>query len=388
MFRDFQFIILSHQVHRITMKKSTYLFILSVILVTIQLIPDFSFGQLGYGIPNDRNIYISVESGNDQNIGSKEAPLKTLLESAKRVNSANGQGAINIILAEGIYNLDATVTFQPANWWFTKDARLTIRAEHLPDDSSWDPGKMPVVISTMPFSEEKNDSGKITGAQNFGLLLQLSHVTIQGLRILGEPVHENPAKGILVRNYPIVWEGKNLEDLRVTQCLFIGNRYAIPNHLGILANGKNLEVDHCLFYGVKDAVVMWNSPSTNSSMHHNLIIDSYGGTVWTWSATADFRFYNNIVSNANVLWVLEKEEKLSYSIDNSIIVGYNSLVNKGGGAQDFGEKANPSRIKINSNVILRKQGKLEIIEDQTSKMYLHIKPGTLGSGIGAGLFIK
>jgi hypothetical protein len=220
------------------------------------------------------------------------------------------------------------------------------------------------------------------------MLIETSHATIQGLRILGEPVHENPFKGVLIRNYPIVWEGKNLEDLRITQCLFIGSKYAIPNHLAVLANGKALEIDHCVFYGVKDAVVMWKSPSTNSSMHHNLIVNSYGAVVWTWSATEDFKFYNNVISNANVLWILEKEEKLSYNMDNSIVVGYKSLVNKGGGPQGFGEKANPAKIKINKDVILKYVGELEIVDDQTSKLYLHIKPGTLGADLGAGLFTK
>lgn len=87
-----------------------------------------------------------------------------------------------------------------------------------------------------------------------------------------------------------------------------------------------------------------------------------------------------------MLWILEKEEKSSYSIGNSVIVGYNALVNKGGGPQGFGEKADPAKIKINKDVILKKEGKLEIVDDQTSKLFLHIKPGTLGSTLGAGLF--
>jgi hypothetical protein len=143
-----------------------------------------------------------------------------------------------------------------------------------------------------------------------------------------------------------------------------------------------------VFYGVKDAVVMWNNPSINSSMHHNLIVDSYGGVVWTWSATGDFKFYNNVVSNSNVLWILDKDEKFSYNLENSLIVGYNSLANKGGGPQGFGEKASPGKVKVNKTVILQKNGKLEIVDDQTSKMFLHIKPGTLGSALGAGLFHK
>lgn len=339
-------------------------------------------------LPAGSKIYVNANTGKNNNDGAQSSPLQTLSEATKRVNSAKGKGAITIYLSRGTYGLAETADFNPVNWEFTKENRLTVRAEILPDDKGWNPADMPVLISTMPFTEEKNDKNEITGAQNFGVLIQNSHVTIQGLRILGEPIHENPYTGILIRNYPIVWEGKNLEDLRVTQCLFIGNKYAAPNHLGVLANGKGLEVDHCLFYNVKDAVVMWNSPATNSSFHHNVILDSYGGIIWTWSATDDFKFYNNVVSNANVVWMLDKDEKLSYSIENSIIIGYNSLVNKGGGAHGFGEKADQSKIKINKDVILRKEGKLEIVEDQTSKFFLHIKPGTLGSNLGAGLFTK
>ncbi|MFV5700844.1 hypothetical protein ACM55F_03135 [Flavobacterium sp. XS2P12] len=333
-------------------------------------------------------IYLNPYKGNDTNAGTKENPLKTLSEASRRVNQASGEGAITVYLSSGVYGMNETADFNPVNKKFSKANRLIIRAEILPDDISWKPSDMPILISTMPFSVEKNDKGEVTGGQNFGILIQNSHITIQGLRVLGEPVHENPSKGILIRNYPIVWEGKNLEDFRITQCLFIGDKIAIPNHLAVLANGKALEVDHCVFYGVKDAVVMWNNPGTESSMHHNLIIDSYGGIVWTWSATSDFKFYNNVISNANVLWILDKAEKESFLIENSIIVGYNSYVNKGGGPQGFGENANPEKLKAGKDVILKKEGRLEIIEDQTDTLYLHIKPGTLGSNLGAGLFAK
>ena len=356
------------------------------ILISTSVLSTAQDSQATSPLPADGKIHVDANTGKNNNDGALGRPLQTLSEAAIRINKARGKGAITIYLSKGIYGMEQTADFNPLNWEFTKENRLIIRAEILPDDSVWNPADMPVLISTMPFLVEKNDRNEITGGENFGILIQKSHVTIQGLRILGEPVHENPYNGILVRNYPIVWEGKNLEDLRVTQCLFIGDKHAIPNHLGILANGKNLEVDHCLFYGVKDAVVMWKSPSTNSSMHHNIIIDSYGGIVWTWSATDDFKFYNNVVSNANVLWMFEKEERLYYNIDNSIIVGYKSLANKGGGAHGFGEKANAAKIKINKNVIIKKDGSLEVVADQTSKLYLHIKPGTLGSNLEAGLF--
>ncbi|MDP2042463.1 MAG: right-handed parallel beta-helix repeat-containing protein [Algoriphagus sp.] len=339
-------------------------------------------------VPNIEEIYINPEFGKDTNLGTRENPLATISQAAKMVNETEGEGSITIYLSAGFYGMSETADFNAQKWKFSATNRLTIRAEILPDEQKWSPAEMPILISIMPFVVEKNDKGETIGAQNFGLMFQNSHVTIQGIRILGQPVHENPSEGVVIRNYPIIWEGKDLEDLRVTQCLFIGSRNAVPNHLGILANGKTLEVDHCVFYGVKDAVVMWNSPATNSSFHHNLIVDSYGGAIWTWSTSSDFKFFNNAISNSNVVWILEKEEKESFTIDNSIIVGYNSLVNKGGGAQGFGEKGNEEKLKFSQDVILKKDGKLEIIEDQTNRNFLHIKPGTLGSNLGAGLFTK
>jgi hypothetical protein len=360
------------------MKKFTVYLVVLYTIVVFQ-----SFGQIV-----ENKIYLNPNVGANTNKGTKENPLKSLSEAAKRVSAAEGKGAITIYLSSGVYSISETADFNAQKWKFNQNNRLTVRAEILPDDENWSPAKMPILISTMPFSVEKNDKGVMTGGQNFGLLIQNSYVTLQGLRVLGEPVHENPSNGVLVRNYPIVWDGKDLEDLRISQCLFIGNKFALPNHLAILSNGKSLEVDHCVFYGVKDAVVLWNSPATGSSMHHNLIIDSYGGIVWTWSATEDFKFYNNVISNANVLWLLNKDEKFAYSINNSIIVGYNSFVNKGGGPQGFGDKASDDKLILDKDVILKKEGKLDVIEDQTSKYFLHIKAETLGSNLGAGLFMK
>ncbi len=336
-----------------------------------------------------KEIFINANSGNDQNSGTKESPLKSLSEAAKKVNNLEGKGAITIYLSKGVYGMAETARFTCAKWQFSESDRLIIRAEKLPDDANWNPGDMPVMVSTMPFDiEEKNDKKELTGAFNYGILVETSHVTIQGLRIMGEPVHESPFKNILIRNYPIVWDGKNLEDFRVTQCLFLGNKIALPNHLGILSAGRALEVDHCVFYGVKDAVVMWNTPADKSKMHHNLFVNTYGALVWTWSTTEDFKFYNNVMSNVNVIWVLNKDAKYTFAIENSMFIGYNELVNKGGGAAGFGEKADPAKLKLSDNVVLKKEGSLQIEEDPTNRNYLHLVPGTLGADLGAGLFTK
>jgi hypothetical protein len=336
------------------------------------------------------DLFIDANSGNDHNVGLKEQPLKSLYEAASRLNKANGTGAITIYLSEGIYGLDATVTFHPVNWHFSKDQRLTIRAAVLPDDPEWNPGKMPVIVSTMPLDFKPNGRQDLLGGASYGIQIETSYVTIQGLRILGTPVHERPQEGMVRRNYPIVREGRNLDDLRITQCLFVGDKVVIPNHLAILACGQGIVVDHCVFYHCKDAIVFWFSdrPAEHCEVHHNLFIGNYGAAVWSWTAAEDFKFYNNVVTNTNVFWVLNRDEKVSFSLSNSIVIGYNELVNKGGGAFGFGEKGNPDRLKFGKDVVIKKEGTLKIEEDPTKRNYLHLIPGTQGSELGAGLFTK
>jgi hypothetical protein len=361
--------------------KSKFVFLFPVFVIIFAL-------QTVASAQNKTEIFINSSSGNDQNTGSADQPLKSLFEAAKRVNQANGKGSITIFLSEGIYGLDATVTFHPVNWHFTKEERLTIRAAVLPDDVDWNPGKMPVLISTMPLDFKPYGRQDPLGGASYGIQIETSHVTIQGLRVLGTPVHERPEEGMVRRNYPIVREGRDLDDLRVTQCLFIGDRQAIPNHLAILASGQGVVVDHCVFYHCKDAVVFWFSdePARNCEVHHNLFIGNYGANIWTWSAAEDLKFYNNVIGNTNVIWILNRDEKTSFSLSNSLIIGYNELVNKGGGPAGFGEKADPGKLKLGKDVVVKKDGNLQIEDNPVKRNYLHIVPGTPGADLGAGLF--
>jgi hypothetical protein len=353
----------------------TNILLKTVVFIILTAIQTIAFSQIA------REFYINEISGNDQNSGTKEQPLKTLNKAADRINLANGKGAITVYLSEGIYGLDATATFHPADWHFTKEQRLTIRAEVLPDDADWDPGKMPVIVSTMPLDSKPNGNNDPLGGTSYGIQIETNHVTIQGLRVLGTPVHERPRNGLVRRNYPIVREGRNLDDLRITQCLFLGDQHAIPNHVAILASGQGVVVDHCVFYQCKDAVVLWNSdePARNCEIHHNLFIDNYGATVWSWSAAEDLKFYNNVATGTNVFWILNRDEKASFSLSNS-------LINKGGGPAGFGEKADPSKLKLGKDVILKKDGNLQIEEDPTKRNYLHLVSGTPGADLKAGLF--
>ena len=64
------------------------------------------------------------------------------------------------------------------------------------------------------------------------------------------------------------------------------------------------------------------------------------------------------------------------------------MVTKGGGPGNTGEPGNADKLKFGNDVVIKKEGNLEIEEDQTKRNYLHIKPGTPGFDLGAGLFTK
>ena len=60
------------------------------------------------------------------------------------------------------------------------------------------------------------------------MLIETSHVTIQGLRILGMPVVETPQTGQMKRLYAISRLRRDLDDLEIGQCLFVGEDETSP----------------------------------------------------------------------------------------------------------------------------------------------------------------
>ena len=147
---------------------------------------------------NMSTIYMHPARGADTNSGAKESPLRTLAEAAQRVNQTSGDGSITITLSEGIYAIGETIVFQPEHWTFSREARLTIRAEVLPDDPEWNIGRMPTLIHTMSLPVPPTWNGRpdpLGGAVN-GMVIDTSHVTVQGLKFLGLPVVETPQPGL------------------------------------------------------------------------------------------------------------------------------------------------------------------------------------------------
>ena len=134
-----------------------------------------------------------------------------------------GRGPLTVMMAEGIHVLGETALFSPRPGRFTKDERLVIRAEVLPDDVAWDHGRMPTVIPTMPMKDTWNGKPDTLGGAADGILVESSHVTIQGLRILGMPIVESPRPGVIKRLYAVTRLRPELDDLEIAQCVFEGS---------------------------------------------------------------------------------------------------------------------------------------------------------------------
>lgn len=349
---------------------------------------------------NGTMIYINPATGDDTNTGTKDQPLRTIPAAADAVNESNGDEPVTIVLSPGIYSMDRTALFQPPNRNFTKEARLTIRAEILPDDEEWNAGSMPTIIHTMPLSENWNGRKDPFGGVAYGMQVETSHVTIQGLKILGIPVVEHPLEGYIQRIYPIGRMNPELDDLEISQCLFAGDEVTNPNHLPILANGTGIAVDHCIFYKVKQAIVYWSRNSTGHSMRNSLIYGNYGCGIWTSAIANDFEFDNNVIANGNYVWISQtsrdrgqqevgnasSSDPILYKVKNSLFAGNEKYVGSGGGPALNFRDVEPVMLELINTEITETPIELEF--DQTKKNYLHPIEGSEAAKMGVGFFKK
>jgi hypothetical protein len=235
------------------------------------------------------------------------------------------------------------------------------------------------------------------------MLIETSHVTIQGLKILGMPIVEHPKPGAIHRVYPIGRNGRDLDDLEIRQCLFAGDEVTNPNHLGILANGSGIVVDHCIFYHLKQPIVYWSGGSKGHAMRNTLVYGAYGCGIWTSGIANDFEFRNNIIANSFYTWIsqgarsarteagqaasgpaADLRQSLHYKVIDSLFTGNKKFTGSGGGPALNFRDIDPSFLELVATK--RSEELLELEMDQSQRNYLHPKEGSEAANIGAGLF--
>ncbi|HEY6902519.1 MAG TPA: hypothetical protein VI233_17800 [Puia sp.] len=314
--------------------------------------------------------YIDPSKGKDSNPGTRQLPLKTLNEAARRVNDLKSSGPTEIILTAGTHLLTGTVVFN--NNKYTAEQRLVIRAEINPDDTAWSPDKMPVIIVIAPMAPGGG------GIEARGIQTEVSHATIEGIKFLGSPDYTYLNAKESRRTYPIWRDGESLVDLVVAQCLFAGDADVLPLHVGVIANGHGVVLDHCVFYNCKNPVVFWkaeNGTSNGDAMRYCLVYGCYKSGVWTTSATngENFDFHNNVIAGSNITWM--REGAGMYIAKNSLFAGNASLVEPG--AANFLTLEN---VRVDTTISVR------IEKDQSKRNYLQLASDSPGAGLGAGLF--
>lgn len=336
-------------------------------------------------VVNAEVIYLDSRNGDDANSGSKEQPIKTFLKAAELINNGTDEGGTTVIVAPGVYPLPERVLIENERP-FTKADRLTIRAAILPGDADWKPGMMPVLISTQ--ERGTPDITRDRGTSMYGLQVEVSHVTIQGLKFLGNAAPHN-------RYYPIRRNGKDLRDLEVTQCLFVGDRHALPIHVAIIAHGHELVVEHSIFYNCKNPVVFWNvdeGKSYGNAMRNCIVEGAYRTGVWVVATADDFDFSNNVFNNCDYFFVRNDINQETFHLKNSIVTNYkyySGYGTAGGPKKETGPEISYREENIRKNVVV----KLETGDVQPAELslmtpnnYLHPAANSAAAKLGAGLF--
>ena len=240
---------------------------------------------------------------------------------------------------------------------------------------------MPTLIHTMPLSKLWNGRPDPFGGVAYGMEIETSHVTVQGLKILGMPVVEHPKPGLIQRVYPIGRSGRDLDDL-------------------------------CIFYGLKQSVVVGGT--TGHAMRNCLVYGAYGCGIWTTGIANDFDFRNNVIANSSFVWIGQSaasaraeagqgpgrpgdgrppappsaapREPVHYRVVDSLFAGNKKLAGAGAGPALNFRDADPSFLELVRTKVSGEPVTLEL--DQTKRNYLHPVEGSEAAAVGAGLFTR
>jgi hypothetical protein len=327
---------------------------------------------------NDMNdtIYINPNIGNDYNKGSIKEPLKTLNAGIALINKYNGNKSLTLKLEPGLYALDTNLTIE-YNKHFTKENRLTIEASIMPDDTKWSPETMPTIISaSLP---QELDGARYTYIFN----IKSNHVTIRGIKFLGNP-------SLTTKHFCIYRSVDTSTDLKVSQCMFLGDQDALPVQVGVLTKGHNTEIEHCIFSNCRWSSIFLNAemgkvPIKNSSIHHCIMNNCYMGVIILNSVDSDFQFCRNIVNNCNYFWVQLYFNKTIYTINNCIIT--NVDVYKGEWTEDNTKTI--GNYTLNEKDVI-KEGTIQLVKWKTPLTvdhdFLNVSKESLGYDLNAGIF--
>lgn len=335
-------------------------------IIALILICFMSFSQ---------SIYIDYNKGFDSNTGTLDHPLKTIAGALNRIDTTSTE-PVKLVMLPGIYYIDETIHIK-LKTENLNNRQLTIEALYLPDDEKWEPELMPIILTTA-----KPDTSFGSIYSSVGLMIDMNHVTIKGIKFTGNPYPHIPC-------YPIARENIELHDLVVSQCMFVGNTDASYIQVGVIAHGDLTAIRNCVFYGCGNAVVFWlaNKEKKFGNEIANSIVYNCDNGVWTSDADSAFVFQNNIISNCKFPFIKNYYNQSIYTFTNSVIAGNENYI---------AEWTNDGIVPGNYEIIednMMKEGAVDLVfakrgSGKLEKRYLHPKDQSLGCSIGAGLFLN
>jgi len=320
-------------------------------------------------------VYVDSRIGVDSNPGTKESPVHSIARAAEVIRR-RGTAIYAMKLLPGIHVLDKPVSLATEKDMTGK--RIVVAAATLPDDPSWTPEKMPIVINSSNLGDFSAEMPSFV----VSFSVDESHVTLEGIKFHG---YSRPNS----RYFPIARLNEAKTDLRVQRCMFVGDRNAAHLQVGVIAHGNEIKIDHCVFYYANNAVVFWRDAGDNiksgNELTHSIIVGAGQSAVWTAWPDKDFAFRNNIVTRCKHVWIRNAANSSQYALEDCITVGnqYRTAV-----AHDDAVRPEPFDL-AEHNVTNTGEIALRLVDDMDQPLprdYLHPLPGSLGHDLNAGLF--
>lgn len=318
-----------------------------------------------------QTVYVDAIKGRDEARGTIVDPLASLEKAVALASGFSGNERVTIKVAPGLYVISHLMEIKTASMpdtvWYSIEATV------MPDDPDWLPAKMPVIQSSSP----DNSSTQFTHCAGF--LASKNNVSFKGLKFTG---NANPG----VRYYyPVTRENETYSGLEISQCYFIGEKNSSPIQGALWAHGAGIHVDHSIFYGCKNALLLFKSIK-DFAVTNTIIYGSYESAVWFGPFDSPFVFRNNVVTHCNYFWVRPENTTPAYVFTNSLITDNDQYLGYYGRTGLV-----PATKNSHTETGIRKTGKVLLSEVKTEglpKDYLNLLPQSDGNDLGAGIFKK
>ena len=109
-------------------------------------------------------------------------------------------------------------------------------------------------------------------------------------------------------------------------------------------------------------------------------------SIWTVETDGDdFDFRNNVIANSRIVWMRERCGTRRYKAVSSVFSDNANLAAYGAGAAGSISLADSTFLSFEE---MRLAGKVDLVMDRSERDYLHIRKGSPGSEIKAGLFTE